>query len=111
MKTISLNFIKFIIYYNKMNISILKNPIVSAFISATIITLLFCIDSKIIKKKKEKKEYIKIFVFVSLTVGILIHVMNIHELFGEIHLVKTAETVETVVKEVKKTLDTGIADF
>ena len=97
-----------------MNISILKNPIVSAFISATIITLLFFIDSKIIKKKKEKKEYIKIFVFVSLTVGILIHIMNIHELFGEIHPVKSveiAETVETVVKEVKKTLDTGIADF
>ena len=94
-----------------MNISILKNPIVSAFISATIITLLFFIDSKIIKKKKEKKEYIKIFIFVSLTVGILIHIMNIHELFGEIKLVKPVETVEAVVKEVKKTLDTGIADF
>jgi len=98
-----------------MNISILKNPIVSAFISATIITLLFFIDSKIIKKKKEKKEYIKIFVSVSLTVGILIHIMNIHGLFGEIQIVNAVETgkeaVKEVVKEVKKTLDTGIADF
>ena len=108
MMIISLNFFKFIIYYIKMNIEILKNPFVSAFISAIIITLLFFIDSKIIKKKKEKKEYIKIFLFVSLTVGILIHVMNIHELFIENKVLKK---VEPIVKEVKKTLDTGIADF
>tara|TARA_B100001248_G_scaffold249031_1_gene221862 strand:- start:898 stop:1173 length:276 start_codon:yes stop_codon:yes gene_type:complete len=91
-----------------MNILILKNPFVSAFISGTIITLLFFIDSKIIKKKKEKKEYIKIFLFVSLIVGILIHIMNIHKLFVENKVLKK---VEPVVKEVKKTLDTGIADF
>jgi hypothetical protein len=108
MMIISLNFLKFIIYYIKMNIDFLKNPFIASVICATIILLLFLIDSKIVKKKKEKKEYIKIFLFVSLTVGILIHIMNIHGLFAE---GKVFQTVESTVKEVKKTLDTGIADF
>jgi hypothetical protein len=91
-----------------MNFEFLKNPFVSGIICATIIIILFFIDSKIVKKKKEKKEYIKIFIFVSLTVGILIYIMNIHELF--IETIRTS--IETpIIKEIKKNLDTGIADF
>ena len=96
-----------------MNFEFLKNPFVSGIICATIVIILFFIDSKIVKKKKEKKEYIKIFIFVCLTVGILIYVINIHELFIENKDMETIKaSVETpIIKGIKKTLETGIADF
>ena len=50
-----------------MNLDFLKNPFISGIISASVVVILFLIDSKIVKKKKEKKDYIKIFIFVLLS--------------------------------------------
>jgi|TARA_R110001599_G_scaffold287233_1_gene489764 uncharacterized membrane protein len=95
-----------------MNLDFLKNPFISGIISASVVVILFLIDSKIVKKKKEKKDYIKIFIFVLLSVSVLIYIMNIHGLFTNNKILEKVETsIELPVKEIKRALDTGIADF
>jgi hypothetical protein len=89
-----------------MDIKFLINPLISGGICSVIILILFYIDSKIIKKQKEKKEYIKIFLFVFITVSLLIYIMKIHNLFVEdISIINKTPKIQT------KVLDTGMADF
>lgn len=89
-----------------MNFEFLRNPFIFGGLSSLIIIILFYIDSKIIKKKKEKKEYFKIFIFVFITVSLLIYFMNINNLFidNPIKTIKESKLPEPV-------LDTGIPDF
>ena len=96
-----------------MNLNFLKNPFISGIICSIVVMFFFYIDSKITKKKKEKKEYFKILIFVSLTIGILIYIIKIHGLFikeDNIELIKSS-IENPVIKEIKKPLDTGIANF
>ena len=96
-----------------MNLNFLKNPFISGAICSIIIIILFYLDSKITKKKKQKKEYFKIFFLVFFTVSILIYVIKIHGLFTkDQNFEKIVENVEKpIFKEIKKNLDTGIANF
>lgn len=96
-----------------MNLDFLKNPFISGILCSIIVMIFFYIDSKIVRKKKEKKEYFKIFLFVSLTIGVLIYIINIHGLFVEGKKIESINTTiqKPIIKEIKKSLDTGIADF
>ena len=96
-----------------MNLDFLKNPFISGILCSIIVMIFFYIDSKIVRKRKEKKEYFKIFLFVSLTVGVLIYIINIHGLFVESKKIESINTTiqKPIIKEIKKSLDTGIADF
>ena len=63
-----------------MYFSFLNNPIISGILGGIISIILFNIDSKITKIKKEKKEYIKIFVVTTLIVGTIIYLLNIDKI-------------------------------
>jgi hypothetical protein len=96
-----------------MNLNFLKNPFISGGICSIVVMILFYIDSKITRKKKEKKEYFKILLFVSLTIGILIYIIKIHGLFAKDEIAETIQKgiEKPILKEIKKNLDTGIANF
>ena len=59
-------------------LTLLNNHYLSGVLCGILSVIFFIIDSKITRKPKEKKEYIKIFVITTVIVGILIYLININ---------------------------------
>ena len=93
-----------------MYISFLNNPIFSGIFGGIISIILFYIDSKITKVKKEKKEYIKIFLVTTIIIGTIIYLLNIDNI-----------NIESIKKKVSSNIryescepslpDTGLPSF
>lgn len=74
-------------------ISLLKNPIVFGSISGILAVILFYIDSKITQNKKEKKDYIKLFIIISIITGVLIYVINLDNIDINLNNIKKSNIV------------------
>ena len=98
-----------------MYFSFLNNPIISGILGGIISIILFNIDSKITKIKKEKKEYIKIFIVTTLIVGTIIYLLNIDNINSEtinLGTIKKNISSETIYNSSEPCLpDTGLPSF
>tara|TARA_B100001123_G_C15183913_1_gene976509 strand:- start:902 stop:1156 length:255 start_codon:yes stop_codon:yes gene_type:complete len=81
---------------------LINNPIFIGLCCGIISILFNYLDSKIIKKKKSKKDYIKILIVTTISVSIVIFSFNIIKK-------SSIRKINETVKPVK--LETGIADF
>lgn len=63
-----------------MFINLFKNPFFSGVLGGLICFLFLYLDSKITNIKKEKKDYIKIFIITSLIISVMIYIVNINDI-------------------------------
>ena len=93
-------------------LNLLNNHYFSGILCGILSVILFIIDSKITRKPKEKKEYIKIFVITGVIVGTLIYLINIGNVKDTIRSSKIGGDVKSSVQPIVNSMsNSDLPDF